>query len=233
MGDDREDTAGGEGEAGRSLGERILGRLLGDPALGDGYFLIDLVSPGCSDPFRVLIATVLSQNTNDRNSYRAFLSLDRAIGVSPGSLAGAPLEALEEAVRPAGMHRARARNIRGIARAVLERYGGDLSRVFSMGLEAARSALMELPGVGPKTADVVLLFCASMPTFPVDTHITRVSRRLGIVPPGAGYEEIRSALQSAFEPGQYAAAHRALIQLGRVYCRPRAPRCDRCPLGGI
>ncbi|MGC8555916.1 MAG: endonuclease III domain-containing protein [Conexivisphaera sp.] len=235
MGHDREDTGGGQEEAGEAVrsGPDILSRLARDPALRDGYFLIDRASPGCGDPFRTLIATVLSQNTNDRNGYRAFSALDRAVGVRPEALARAPLDAIEDAIRPAGMYRARARNIRGIARAVLDRYGGDLSRVLSMDVESARAALMELPGVGPKTADVVLLFCASKPTFPVDTHIRRVSRRLGLVPPSAGYDRIRRVLQSIFDPRDYASAHRALIQLGRVYCRPSRPRCGECPLRDI
>ncbi|HEU16353.1 MAG TPA: endonuclease III [Nitrososphaeria archaeon] len=230
MGDDGQDTLGGEGEAGVPLGSRILRRLVSDPSLSDGYFLVDRASPGCADPFRTLVATVLSQNTNDRNGYRAFSALERSVGVTPWSISRAPLEVLEKAIRPAGMYRGRARKLRALASAVVERYGGDLSRALSGDLERARAALMELPGVGPKTADVVLLFCASMPTFPVDTHISRISRRLGLARTGAGYEEMRSTLQSIFDPRDYAVAHRALIQLGRVYCRARGPRCAECPI---
>jgi len=230
LGDDGQDTLGGKGEAGVSLGSKILRRLLSDPSLSDGYFLVDRASPGCVDPFRTLVATVLSQNTNDRNGYMAFSALERSVGVTPERISRAPLEVLENAIRPAGMHRERARKLRDLAVAVVELYGGDLSRALSGDLERARIALMELPGVGPKTADVVLLFCASMPTFPVDTHISRISRRLGLVRSNAGYEEMRSALQSIFNPQDYAIAHRALIQLGRVYCRARNPRCSECPI---
>jgi len=233
LGDDGQDNRGGEEEAGRALGSEVLRRLRRDRALDGGYFLIDHAAPGCDDPFGALVATILSQNTNDRNGYAAFSSLAESIGVTPWKISRAPLGALEDAIRPAGIYRERARKLREMARIVVERYGGDLSRVLAMDMENARTALMELPGVGPKTADVVLLFCASMPTFPVDTHISRVSRRLGLVRAGAGYEEIRSRLQSIFEPGDYRAAHRLLIQLGRVHCRARGPRCDECPMSDI
>ncbi len=228
MGHDRKDTSGGK-EEDALKGREILRRLMGDPSLKDGLFLIDVASPGCSDPFRALVATVLSQNTSDRNGLRALRSLESRVGVGPKELAEASIELIEESIRPAGMYRERARRLKELAAAIIERYGGDLSRVLSKGFEDARAELMSLPGVGPKTADVVLLFCAHAPTFPVDTHIFRVSRRLGLSR-GRGYEEVRSALQAIFDPEDYAIAHRALIQLGRVYCRARSPRCGECPL---
>lgn len=89
---------------------------------------------------------------------------------------------------------------------------------------------MELPGVGPKTADVVLLFSENQPTIPVDTHVNRVSKRLGLAPADGGYEEARLSLQSLFEPKDYLAVHLLLIALGRKYCKARKPRCPNCPV---
>ena len=98
----------------------------------------------------------------------------------------------------------------------------------------ARKELMLLPGVGPKTADVVLLFAAKKPTVPVDTHVNRVSRRLGLAPAkGGDYEVVRQSLQSSYDPQDYLAVHVLLISHGRKFCRARFPFCDICPLNEL
>lgn len=89
---------------------------------------------------------------------------------------------------------------------------------------------MEMPGVGPKTADVVLLFSAGKPTIPVDTHVNRVSKRLGLAPPKGGYEAVRLSLQSLFKPQDYALAHLLLIAHGRKTCKAQKPQCQTCSL---
>jgi len=100
----------------------------------------------------------------------------------------------------------------------------------SLPLAQTREILMEMPGVGPKTADVVLLFSANQPTIPVDTHVNRVSKRLGLAPKDGGYEEVRLALQQRFEPKDYLAVHLLLIALGRKFCKARKPLCPDCPV---
>jgi endonuclease III len=97
-------------------------------------------------------------------------------------------------------------------------------------MKEARNALIQFPGVGPKTADVVLLFSANQPTIPVDTHVDRVAKRLGFVPSNSGYEAVRQNLQSLFEPRDYLMVHLLLIAHGRKYCRARHPLCDECPI---
>ncbi len=89
---------------------------------------------------------------------------------------------------------------------------------------------MEMPGVGPKTADVVLLFSANKPTIPVDTHVNRVSKRLGLSPQGGDYEAVRLSLQSKFEPKDYLTVHLLLIALGRKFCKAHNPHCSACPV---
>lgn len=89
---------------------------------------------------------------------------------------------------------------------------------------------MEMPGVGPKTADVVLLFSANKPTIPVDTHVNRVSKRLGLAPANGDYEEVRLSLQSFFNSKDYLSVHLLLISLGRKYCKARRPLCQKCPV---
>ena len=181
------------------------------------------------DPFQVLIMTVLSQATADRNSERAFRNLSKRFPISPKNLASARLEEIEAAIRVAGLYRNKSKVIKEISRLILEKFGGSLNFIHSLPLEEARKTLICLPGVGPKTADVVLIFCAGKPTLPVDTHVNRVSKRLRLVPPDADYEGVRGALQSLYLPKDYLPVHLLLISLGRRYCKARNPLCKSCP----
>ena len=113
---------------------------------------------------------------------------------------------------------------------LLEKFGGSLEPILSLPLDEARKTLMELPGVGPKTADVVLLFSANQPTIPVDTHVNRVSKRLGLAPANGDYEAVRLSLQTLFEPKDYLDVHLLLIAHGRKYCKARQPHCLECPV---
>ncbi len=184
--------------------------------------------PEGSDPFRVLIRTILSQNTSYRNERRAFERLEREVGVDPWSLAEADVEEIASAIRPAGMFRERAARIKEVAQLVLEKYAGDLRGVLEKGFEEAREELMALPGVGRKTADLLLLFSAKKGVIPIDRHINRIAHRTGIVEGNAGYDEVRRRLEEAADEDQYLDIHLALIQFGREICRARNPRCSEC-----
>ena len=105
--------------------------------------------------------------------------------------------------------------------------------ILSKPTSEAREELLNLPAVGPKTADILLLFHAKRGVFPVDTHISRISKRLGLVGEGAGYEDIRRRLEEIFDPSDYSIAHKILIKFGRTYCRARNPLCGKCPLRDI
>ncbi len=181
-------------------------------------------------PFRTLIRTVLSQVTADRNTNRAFRSLSERFPITPEALAKADLEEIEEAIRVAGLYRNKSRVIKNLCRIVIEEFDGSLDFVYSLPLEEARNKLMNLPGVGAKTADVVLLFSAGRPVIPIDTHVKRVSGRLGLAPSGGIYEEIREALQSLYPSRNYLPVHLLLISLGRKYCKARKPLCKPCPV---
>lgn len=188
-----------------------------------------------SDPFRVLIRTILSQNTSYKNELKAYRALEARVGITPEALARADLSVIEECVRPAGQHRQRARRLKEIARLVLERYGGDLWPLLTEEpVEEAKEELMSLPGVGRKTADILLLFCARRHVFPVDRHIMRITARLGLVKPPASYEAVRSLFEQALDtPEELLFAHLAIIRLGREICQARRPRCQACPLADI
>jgi endonuclease III len=182
------------------------------------------------DPFETLVVTIISQNTADRNTDRAFETLSKRFEISPEALAKAETSQIEEAIKTAGLYKSKAKAIKCAAKAIKEKYHGTLQSILSLPLEDARVALMQFPGVGPKTADVVLLFSAQQPTIPVDTHVNRVAKRLGFAPEKGGYEAVRGSLQALFDPADYLAVHLLLISHGRKTCKAQHPLCKECPV---
>lgn len=183
--------------------------------------------------FQTLIKTVLSQATADKNTHRAFRNLSTRFPITPKALANADVREIEKAIMVAGLYKNKSKVIRNLSHIILEDFDGSMDFIYSMSFEEARKMLLHLPGVGPKTADVVLLFCTDKPTIPIDTHVNRVSKRLGLVPPHASYETTRQALQSLYMPKDYLPVHLLLISLGRKYCRARKPLCKPCSLNEL
>jgi len=215
---------------GNRSGEVILRRLSSYIRIERGEFVVLDAVGRVRNPFRLLIATVLSQNTSDVNSIRAYRLLSESIGIAPEKIVKAPLRDLKKAIRPAGLFNVRARGLKELSRVVLRNYMGELSWIYTLPLGEARKRLIELPHVGPKTADVVLLFLARRRTFPIDTHVNRVSKRLGIVGERAGYEVTRERLMEFFPATKYLEAHLLLIGHGRRTCKSRRPLCAICVL---
>jgi endonuclease-3 len=182
------------------------------------------------DPFQTLIVTIISQNTADTNTERAFENLSNSFEITPKALANAKTSKIESCLHIGGLYKSKAKAIQTISKIILENFNGSLTTILTLPVEEARKALMKLPGVGPKTADVVLLFSANQPTIPVDTHVNRVSKRLGLAPAKGSYEDVRLSLQSLFEPKDYLAVHLLLIAHGRTYCKAIKPRCANCPV---
>jgi endonuclease-3 len=182
------------------------------------------------DPFETLIVTIISQNTADRNTARAFERLSNRFEIKPEVLAKAEPSQIEESLRTAGLYRNKAKTIKQVSGIILEKFHGSLQPILSLPLEEARKTLVALPGIGPKTADVVLLFSTRQPTIPVDTHVNRVTKRLGFAPANGDYEAVRMSLQSLYNPHDYLAVHVLLIAHGRRYCKARRPLCEQCPV---
>ena len=182
------------------------------------------------DPFQTLIVTIISQKTADRNTAGAFENLSKQFEITPEALANAEMNKIEESLKVAGLYRNKAKTIKQVSKIIMQKFHGDLTPILSMPFEEARKTLIQLPGVGPKTADVVLLFCAEKPTIPIDTHVNRISKRLGLAPKNGDYEAIRKSLQTLYNPKDYLAAHILMILLGRRYCKARDPLCKRCPI---
>ncbi|MCK4393286.1 endonuclease III [Candidatus Bipolaricaulota bacterium] len=186
------------------------------------------------DPFKNLVIGILSQNTNDRNCTRAYIGLAEISEVTPRDLANLPEAEIREAIRPGGLYNLKAKRIKELANAILRKYGGDASALIVQHDERkTRDRLLQLRGIGPKTADVFLAYCMDYDTVPVDTNIDRVAKRLGFVQPNARYEEIRNTLERIIPSDQRVRGHELLIRLGRDYCRARSPLCEKCPVAEL
>jgi endonuclease III len=186
-----------------------------------------LEPPRRADPLEELILTVLSQNTSDINSARAFESL-RERYPSWGRVAKARASSVASAIRPGGLANVKAPRILAILREIGPPY--DLSWMRSASDADVRDYLLSLPGVGPKTAAVVLAFSLDRPALPVDTHVHRTSARLGLIPAKATAEAAHDILEALVPEGLRVQMHVGLIRLGREICRPGRPRCEECPL---
>ena len=180
--------------------------------------------------FATLIHTILSQNTNDRNSDRAMTELRRHYVINPSSLANAKTADLMCLIRPAGLYRSKAAHIREVSNIIQKEYGGKLTRILHLSYLSAKEKLTSLPGVGPKTADILLAFVGGHQIVPVDTHVSRIAKRLGIVPKNASYETIRLSLESLTIPSQRKILHLSMIKFGRTTCKSPKPLCEKCPI---
>jgi endonuclease-3 len=177
-----------------------------------------------------LVSTILSQNTNDLNRDRAFNSL-RAKFPTWEAVRDAKPRDIVNTIRPAGLANQKGPRIQQVLRAITEERGRlDLSFLADLPVEEARSWLIKFNGVGPKTAAIVLCFSLGKPAFPVDTHIYRVSGRIGLRPEKMTVEQAHPHLETLFPPETYYAAHLNIIRLGREVCHARKPDCPKCPI---
>jgi endonuclease-3 len=181
-------------------------------------------------PLDELVSTILSQNTNDRNRDVAF---GRLLASFPTweAVRDAPPEAVIDAIRPAGLANQKGPRIQSVLREITRERGRlDLEFLRQLPPADAHAWLMRFNGVGPKTAAIVLQFALDMPAFPVDTHVYRVSGRIGLRPLKMTVEQAHPYLAGMFPPEEYGPAHLNLIRLGREICAARRPMCEICPV---
>ena len=177
-----------------------------------------------------LVSTILSQNTNDVNRDRGFNAL-RAKLPTWESVRDAKAEDVINAIRPAGLANQKGPRIQQVLRAITEERGSlNLDFLAGLPIEEARAWLTKFNGVGPKTAAIVLCFALGIPAFPVDTHVYRVTGRLGLRPERMTLEQAHPHLEAVFPPEAYYAAHLNIIRLGREVCSARKPLCPQCPV---
>ena len=214
-------------------------KVLGTASLGKKALRIDTAltrvygrqdPPECDDPLDTLVETILSQNTTDINSHRSFLALKKEYP-SWDRLLGEKRSKVSSVIRSGGLPDIKAERILG----ALEFIKGSTG---SLGLEFLRDMtpsqadawLAQMKGVGPKTRSIVLLFSLGMPAFPVDTHVHRVSGRLGLIGPRTSREQAQADLARLVPPSEFYNFHINLIEHGRAVCRARNPRCSSCQL---
>ena len=177
-----------------------------------------------------LVSTILSQNTNDVNRDRAFDAL-RAKFPTWEAVRDAKEKDVIEAIKPAGLANQKGPRIQQVLKEITKERGSlDLSFLKGLSVEDARNWLTKFNGVGPKTAAIVLCFSLDMPAFPVDTHVYRVTGRIGLRPEKMTVEQAHPHLESVFPPETYYAAHLNIIRLGREVCNARKPLCPKCPV---
>jgi endonuclease III len=177
-----------------------------------------------------LVSTILSQNTNDINRDRGFNALRAKFGMWEEVRDADTMEVVN-AIRPAGLANQKGPRIQQVLRSITEERGSlDLSFLERLSVDEARAWLTRFNGVGPKTAAIVLCFSLGKPAFPVDTHIYRVTGRIGLRPEKMSVEQAHPHLESLFPPETYYAAHLNIIRLGREICQARRPRCEICPI---
>jgi endonuclease-3 len=190
-------------------------------------------NPDRNDPFENLVGTILSQNTNRKNQITAYTRLKKAVGLTPEAINKADINDIKEAIRPAGMYNQRSSVLKSVSQEIIDNYDGEVDSIFDDTYLVAKEKLMAFPGVGPKTADVVLMFNGKHTVIPVDRHIERISKRLEVVPENADYEEIRTTLQDASTPELFKDVHLSMIKFGREICKAQNPKCLECLLNDI
>jgi endonuclease-3 len=177
--------------------------------------------PWGRDVFKVLIGTILSQRTRDENTEKAVTGLF-AKADTPEKILKLKQKELEKLIRPSGPFRQKAKRIKSVSRIILEKYDGNIPKT--------REELMKLPGVGFKTADVVLMYGHGIPSIAIDTHCNRIPKRIGLVEQDADVEEVKSVLESLIPKKDWYIVNMGLVQFGREICRPVNPKCDVCPM---
>jgi endonuclease-3 related protein len=187
--------------------------------------------PGDS-PFEVMVGAVLTQNTNWQNVERAIENLREADLLEPRALAAVPVDELEELVRPAGYYRVKARRLHNLLEYVTAQFDGSLEAMPAAGVDRLRRGLLKVNGVGPETADSILLYALGLPVFVVDAYTHRILARHGWIEYGADYHEIQDHFHASLpqDAALFNEYHALLVHLGKHFCRKTGPRCAQCPL---
>ena len=188
------------------------------------YRDIDVRPRDPRDPYKSLISCVLSHRTRDDNSSRAARNLFAEIE-GPLDLLAMDQDRLKELIRCSGFYNQKARNLIAISQVLVDDFGGMVPD--------DRATLMGLPGVGPKTADIVLSYAFEKPAIAVDVHVSRVARRLGLAPDDGGPKCVKESLESLMPPDSYRFADHAFVRHGKEFCRNSNPRCTECFLSKL
>lgn len=184
-------------------------------------------------PFEVAVGAILTQNTNWNNVAIAIAKLKEQEVLEPEALHNLPEAELARLIRPAGYYNIKARRLKHFLEFLANHYQNSMEKMAADTLERLRPALLSVKGIGPETADSILLYALSKPTFVIDAYTFRILSRHSLIPETYAYEELRQLFMDHV-PGEvllYQEYHALLVRLGKVWCRPK-PQCDACPVQG-
>ncbi len=183
-------------------------------------------------PFEVIVGAILTQSTAWVNVERAIANLRREQLLTPRALERVPLGKLARLVKPSGYFRQKAKKLKAFVRFLRVEYRGSLKRMFATATAELREKLLRVHGIGPETADSILLYAGSHPVFVVDAYTKRILARHALLGENAGYEETRALFEANLprDARLFNEYHALLVQVGKHWCRTRTPRCHECPL---
>ncbi len=185
-------------------------------------------------PFEVVIGAILTQNTNWSNVEKAIKNLKTAGKLSPEAIHELPVTELAELIRPSGFFNVKAKRIKTFINWFFSRYNGSLTKMFAQDLGALREELLSVKGIGPETADSILLYAGNMPTFVVDAYTHRIFSRHELIPEESDYNEIKSFFEENLprDVKLFNEYHALLVNIGKMFCKPKKV-CEPCPLKDI
>lgn len=183
-------------------------------------------------PFEMAVGAILTQNTNWKNVEKAIGNLKAANALSPAAMAALPADELAELIRPSGYFRMKAQRLKGLVAFIKEHADGELESLAGRGLDELRPLILSVKGVGPETADSILLYALGEPTFVVDAYTRRILSRHGLLPEDTHYEEVREFFMDVLDPDPalFNEYHALIVRVAKDYCLKKAPRCEGCPL---
>ena len=213
----------------RTLDPKLIPLL--EEKYGPYWWPVDYPEEVTTDPFKNLIITVLSQNTSEANCVRAYRGLAARFEITPETLAHADQDEIKEAIRSGGLYNIKSKRIKDLSKVVLEKLGGDIGSILALPREEAKERFMKLPGIGAKTADVLLAGRHGYAEVTVvDTHMERIAKRLGLASQNAKYDEIQQALHEFIPHDQGERVSGLFWLLAKYTCKAPAPKCLECPI---
>ena len=186
-------------------------------------------------PFEVMVGAILTQNTNWQNVEKAIANLKGADLLSFPAMSSLPVDELAEYIRPAGYFNIKAARLKNFFNMIEQQWGGNLDYLLEQPAEELRKQLLSVSGIGPETADSMVLYAAGKPIFVVDAYTHRILSRHEIIPEESGYFEIQELIMDNLEEDadHFNEYHALLVKAGKHFCKKSRPRCGQCPLSGV
>jgi len=182
-------------------------------------------------PFEMMVGAILTQNTNWTNVEKALARLKKDNLLSVSEIYEVSTEKLAEYIRPAGYYNLKSKRLKNLVGMLVDEYEGDISMLFNEDIDSQRMTLLSVKGIGPETADSIILYAAKKPSFVIDTYTYRIMSRHNMVDEQVTYDELQNLFMESLEPdhGLFNEFHALIVRTGKDYCK-KVPKCDNCPL---